>query len=539
MKKILLMVALAAPFLFAKAQVPISQLPAAGAQTGVEVLPEVQNGATKKVSVNQLRTYITSTGAHGATGYVQYAGQGGRFASDSCFTRDSVKGYFIVKSKFSTDTVYTIFVADIDGSTVAGMKSISIDSIGTLMVTGDLTNLGLNGFGSVMGWSQGDSIALVVTSVDGVGIQTTNAVNINSGRESSFIAENDLTLVSNSGNTIVGSVSGDVFGIAQSGQINLSASDSFVVTTPKVHMQSDSGRSFIMGKHSWANAPFYGIIDSSRFASTGFIGFFGIQDLRSLGGDYAFKNTWINPSTLVENGTYNEVYQGINSTWSTSGRYENLVLTDTDKVEIHIRDKTIAPAKRHVKSVLMNRDSIYFSSVYDTVNNKRIFLRLKDSDTSIAFKIADQSLISLPQHAGSLRDVLMNDGTGQLEWEQPVNSDSLETGIYTPDDSAVANVDAVTFQPCLWERNGTHVHISGFFSVDPTLISTTTTFEMTVPIAGGFDDTWEGNLSAVTTLQPTVFVGAANTTTGKIVIGGFATFTSANTYRFEATYLIK
>ena len=58
------------------------------------------------------------------------------------------------------------------------------------------------------------------------------------------------------------------------------------------------------------------------------------------------------------------------------------------------------------------------------------------------------------------------------------------SGTYTPTVSAAANTDSTpTVTVCQYIRVGSTVHVSGSFTADPTLAATSTSFEMTLPVA--------------------------------------------------------
>lgn len=59
----------------------------------------------------------------------------------------------------------------------------------------------------------------------------------------------------------------------------------------------------------------------------------------------------------------------------------------------------------------------------------------------------------------------------------------VDVGTYTPIATAVANLDAVTPSIAQYSRTNNVVTVSGYVTVDPTLITTATQFRMTLPIS--------------------------------------------------------
>ena len=78
---------------------------------------------------------------------------------------------------------------------------------------------------------------------------------------------------------------------------------------------------------------------------------------------------------------------------------------------------------------------------------------------------------------------------------------NVTSGVYTPTRSAEANLDAnVTMTEAQYMRVGNTVTVSGRFTADPTLAATTTSFEITLPVAS--------NIGAVEDLAGVAFCGA-------------------------------
>ena len=77
----------------------------------------------------------------------------------------------------------------------------------------------------------------------------------------------------------------------------------------------------------------------------------------------------------------------------------------------------------------------------------------------------------------------------------------LSSGVYTPTRSAEANLDSnVTMSEAQYLRVGATVTVSGRFTADPTLTVTTTSFEITLPVAS--------NIGAAEDVAGIAFCGA-------------------------------
>lgn len=90
---------------------------------------------------------------------------------------------------------------------------------------------------------------------------------------------------------------------------------------------------------------------------------------------------------------------------------------------------------------------------------------------------------------------------GPLKCDSITNDTGLAAGVYTPTRSAEANMDAnVTMTEAQYMRVGNTVTVSGRFTADPTLTATTTSFEITLPVAS--------NIGAVEDVAGVAFCGA-------------------------------
>ena len=91
--------------------------------------------------------------------------------------------------------------------------------------------------------------------------------------------------------------------------------------------------------------------------------------------------------------------------------------------------------------------------------------------------------------------------TGSIQVDTVVNDTGLAAGTYTPTRSAEANMDAnVTMTEAQYLRVGNTVTVSGRFTADPTLTTTATSFEITLPVAS--------NIGAVEDAAGVAFCGS-------------------------------
>lgn len=122
-------------------------------------------------------------------------------------------------------------------------------------------------------------------------------------------------------------------------------------------------------------------------------------------------------------------------------------------------------------------------------------LWLKDTAASFELKV-NTTNTSISADRTLTFNVLDADKTLTLDVSTRLNS-----GVYTPTRSAEANMDAnVTMTQAQYSRNGSVVTVSGRFTADPTLTATTSSFEMTLPIAS--------NIGAVEDVAGVAFCGS-------------------------------
>ena len=88
---------------------------------------------------------------------------------------------------------------------------------------------------------------------------------------------------------------------------------------------------------------------------------------------------------------------------------------------------------------------------------------------------------------------------------------ALAAGVYTPTRSAEANMDSnVTMTEAQYMRVGNTCTVSGRFTADPTTTATTTSFEITLPVAS--------NIGAAEDVAGTAFCGTIDGM-GAMVLG--------------------
>lgn len=90
----------------------------------------------------------------------------------------------------------------------------------------------------------------------------------------------------------------------------------------------------------------------------------------------------------------------------------------------------------------------------------------------------------------------------------------LSSGTYTPTLTNSANLDASTAYLCQWLRVGNTITVSGKVSVDPTLVATTTTLGISLPVASNFGaDTDAGGVAfapGIAAQGAAIFADASN-----------------------------
>jgi len=159
-----------------------------------------------------------------------------------------------------------------------------------------------------------------------------------------------------------------------------------------------------------------------------------------------------------------------------------------------------------------------------------------DTDANLFFLDASTDRIGIGVSSpGSKMDI-----AGSFQCDSITNDTGLASGVYTPTRSAEANMDSnVTMLECQYMRVGNTVTVSGRFTADPTLTATTTSFEITLPIAsniGAAEDVagvaFCGNIAA----QGAEIIGVAANDTAKIQWK--AADVTSQTWSFTFTYAI-
>jgi len=122
-----------------------------------------------------------------------------------------------------------------------------------------------------------------------------------------------------------------------------------------------------------------------------------------------------------------------------------------------------------------------------------------------------------------------------------VGAVAFVSGTYTPTVTSTANIQSASATECQYIRVGNVVTMSGSFSIDPISASTTTSIELSLPIASNFDNI--SNLGGVarTTFfcEQTAFL-SAQTTTDRIDVDfiSSASCVLISVYTFSLTYKI-
>lgn len=115
---------------------------------------------------------------------------------------------------------------------------------------------------------------------------------------------------------------------------------------------------------------------------------------------------------------------------------------------------------------------------------------------------------------------------------------TLSSGTYTPTLTSVANLDTTTSNVCQYLRVGNVVTVSGVIDVDPTVITTTTTVGISLPIASAFSAGSQcGGSSASATLNESgrIFADAVN---DRAELSFVSQTTSNHTISIHFTYQI-
>lgn len=116
---------------------------------------------------------------------------------------------------------------------------------------------------------------------------------------------------------------------------------------------------------------------------------------------------------------------------------------------------------------------------------------LKDSEVTVADEVYGSGW------NGSLEVPTKNAVYDKIETLPTI---TIASGVYTPTRSAEANLDSnVTMSEAQYMRVGATVSVSGRFTADPTLTTTSTSFEITLPVAS--------NIGAVEDIAGVAFCG--------------------------------
>lgn len=184
-----------------------------------------------------------------------------------------------------------------------------------------------------------------------------------------------------------------------------------------------------------------------------------------------------------DGGAYGELSirsdEATDKTWFIAHRadeanYLNFIYTPNDS-------NYYAPFK--IKPVAYDEGLVFdtASIVFNEGGSATIDVRIEgDSDANLLFTDASADNVGIGTASpGSKLDV-----AGSFQCNSITNDTGLAAGVYTPTRSAEANLDAnVTMTEAQYMRVGNTVTVSGRFTADPTLTATTTSFEITLPVA--------------------------------------------------------
>lgn len=113
------------------------------------------------------------------------------------------------------------------------------------------------------------------------------------------------------------------------------------------------------------------------------------------------------------------------------------------------------------------------------------------------------------------------------------------SGTYTPTHSALTNLAATTAYLTMYARLGNLVVISGRFDADPTLATTATSFEMTLPIASNIASTINVSGQAVDLSEPGNTAGIYGVIANDTAIVSWISTASVNNHEWEFTLMYR
>lgn len=113
------------------------------------------------------------------------------------------------------------------------------------------------------------------------------------------------------------------------------------------------------------------------------------------------------------------------------------------------------------------------------------------------------------------------------------------SGTWTPTLSSIANVASTTAYLCRYSRIGDTVTISGVVDVDPTAADTTTTFDLSLPVASGFTLITDANGAFNTASASRGGIIYANATDDRLRFTFTPQLSSALQLYFTGMYVVK
>lgn len=156
---------------------------------------------------------------------------------------------------------------------------------------------------------------------------------------------------------------------------------------------------------------------------------------------------------------------------------------------------------------------------------------------------ADISFLKAPKYApGALSSgpanvnfLTIDPVTLQTEYTTGAAGDA---GTYTPTYTLGLNADAAVINDVQYMRVGTVVHVSGTIYVDPTIISTATAVDMSLPVASNFTNAVQATGTAIEWNGTNVGVVISEATNNRVTFSLVPNHTNSRLYYFTYTYQI-
>lgn len=157
--------------------------------------------------------------------------------------------------------------------------------------------------------------------------------------------------------------------------------------------------------------------------------------------------------------------------------------------------------------------------------------------------IGDTLTITRAQEGTVARAIIVGDQFGNtitVKCLTDIESALGSAGVYTPTRSAEVNMDSdVTTAEAQYLRNGNTVTVSGRFTANPTAPATTTSFEMSLPIASNFgaieDAAGVAFCGAVAGMGAAITASVANNT---VVVTWVSSDLNSQSWSYNLTYQV-